>query len=213
MGLPRGGSGPNVWRSDPDGTDPVQLTDGNNDYGPVCSADDTWVYYFQFLPSPAFKRVPLSGGQSQDMPQWGAPGMVIDAPASQSADGRHVAFLANANNPTTKDTLAKIVLLSLGSGMGMAPRFITPDPRIDFSTFWQSTVAFTPDGNALAYPIRQNGAENVWVQPLDGSSGRQITHFTAERIFKFSWSPDGKHLAVLRTRSASNVILLRAINP
>src|SRR5256885_16351588 len=32
-----------------------------------------------------------------------------------------------------------------------------------------------------AYPIRENEVDNIWVQPLDGSRGRQITNFDSEQ--------------------------------
>ena len=70
-------------------------------------------------------------------------------------------------------------------------------------------VQFTPDGKALAYPIRENSVDNIWVQPLDGAAGHQITHFTSEQIDAFHWSPDGKSLALLRGHSESDVVLLQ----
>jgi hypothetical protein len=50
---------------------------------------------------------------------------------------------------------------------------------------------------------RENGVDNVWVQPLDGSAGHAITDFKSEQIWTFSLSPDGKSLAVLRLPSAA----------
>jgi eukaryotic-like serine/threonine-protein kinase len=51
--------------------------------------------------------------------------------------------------------------------------------------------------------------DNVWVQPLDGSPGHQITNFTSENIAEFGWSPDGKTLAVARNHKISDVVLLQ----
>jgi Tol biopolymer transport system component len=70
-------------------------------------------------------------------------------------------------------------------------------------------MAFTPDGKAVAYMIREKGVDNIWVQPLDGGAGRQITNFTSEHIVQFRWSPDGKMLAVTRTHAVADVVLLR----
>ena len=67
---------------------------------------------------------------------------------------------------------------------------------------------FTPDGKAIAYPIMENGVSNIWVQPLDGSPGRQITSFKSGKFHSFSWSPDGKSLALIRDVSQSDVVLL-----
>jgi Tol biopolymer transport system component len=63
----------------------------------------------------------------------------------------------------------------------------------------------------VAYPILENGASNIWVQPLDGSPGRQITNFKSGTFRTFSWSPDGKSLAVIRETSQSDVVLLREV--
>ncbi len=38
---------------------------------------------------------------------------------------------------------------------------------------------------------RENGVDNLWLQPLDGSKGKQITEFSSEHIYDFHWSFDG----------------------
>lgn len=86
---------------------------------------------------------------------------------------------------------------------------IEADERI-----WSGELSFTPDGKEVAYPIRENGVDNLWVQPLSGSStGRQITAFDSEQIRNFRWSPDGQSLAILRGHSESDVVLLRESKP
>jgi len=44
---------------------------------------------------------------------------------------------------------------------------------------------FEAEGKAVAYPIRENEVDNIWVEPLDGSRGRQITNFDSEQILNF----------------------------
>jgi eukaryotic-like serine/threonine-protein kinase len=70
-------------------------------------------------------------------------------------------------------------------------------------------VEFTPDGKAVAHIIRENGVDNIWAQPLDGSVGHRITNFTSEQMSSFHWSPDGKKLGILRGHSDSDVVLLQ----
>lgn len=79
---------------------------------------------------------------------------------------------------------------------------LDPDPRI------ASPPQFTPDGNAVVYPIRENGADNLWLQLLNGSRGYQITKFQSDAIQSFAFSPDGKTLGVLRSHTESDVVLL-----
>jgi hypothetical protein len=51
--------------------------------------------------------------------------------------------------------------------------------------------------------------DNIFEQPLDGSAGKQITHFTSEHISQFHWSQDGTALAVIHSHLTSDVVLLR----
>jgi Tol biopolymer transport system component len=82
-------------------------------------------------------------------------------------------------------------------------RWLDPDQRIS------ATPIFTPDGKALVYPVRQNGVDNLWKQPLDGGSARQITNFNADTIRMAQYSPDGKTVGVLQVHVESDVVLLR----
>ena len=85
-----------------------------------------------------------------------------------------------------------------------ARQLLTPNPHITRS------VHFTPDGKSLAYGVRENGIDNVWVQPIDGGPGHYITKFASDQSRGgFAWSPDGKTLAILRGRLESDVVLLR----
>jgi hypothetical protein len=50
--------------------------------------------------------------------------------------------------------------------------------------------------------------ENLWLQPINGGPGRQITNFPADIFSRYQYSPDGKTLGVLRFHSDSDVVLL-----
>ena len=72
---------------------------------------------------------------------------------------------------------------------------------------------FTPDGKAVAYAVKENGVDNIWLQPLAGSPGRKITNFNSEQIREIHWSPDGKSLGILRYHADSDVVLLQESKP
>jgi Tol biopolymer transport system component len=74
-------------------------------------------------------------------------------------------------------------------------------------------VRFTHDGKAVVYPFRDQDADNLWLQPLDGSPGKQITNFKSERINEIHWSFDGSKLAMLRGHTDSDVVLLEESKP
>ncbi len=60
----------------------------------------------------------------------------------------------------------------------------------------------------MQYVLYQNGAGNVWEQSLTGGKPKQLTHFTTDDIFDFSWSLDGTRLLLTRGYVNSNAVLL-----
>lgn len=130
-----------------------------------------------------------------------------------SPDGKLLAFNAELTAPDNpQSAVSKLALVDLESSSQSAPRLLAPDPRIGGGAGggnWTNTMSFTPDGKSVAYIFRDRGVDNIFVQPLDGSAGHQITNFTSENIAEFQWSPDGKALAVARTHDTSDVVLLR----
>ena len=70
-------------------------------------------------------------------------------------------------------------------------------------------IRFSRDGKGVVYAVRENGIDNLWQQPLDGSAGKQLTSFKSEHIFDFHWSSDGSKLALVRGHNDSDVVLIR----
>ena len=122
-----------------------------------------------------------------------------------SPDGKTLAYLLEFVNASAAVGTQKIGLLDLTTLKN--PRLIDVNPQI------AAGPQFTPDGNAVAYPIRENGVDNIWIEPLDGSPGHQITKFSSEQILAFHWSADGKNLGLLRGHTDSDVILLQEAKP
>lgn len=195
-----------IWRVNADGSNAVQLTRGERDTQPVCSPDQKWVYYYDLKTLP-IRRVPLDGsGKPEAVPESSDfHGFALGPDMDVSADGKTLAYLVELNAESEEGRTQKVALLNLGSPT--SPRLIDANPHVS------GGVQFTPDGKGVAYPIRENGVDNLWVQPLDGSPGHQITHFATDQIDSFNWSPDGKDLALLRRHSESDVVLLQESKP
>jgi serine/threonine protein kinase/Tol biopolymer transport system component len=197
-----------IWRVSADGSHPAQLTDGKDDglgSNPTCSGNQNWVYFFRDVQR--LWRVPLDGsGKAEAIPGSAVPntfqagrGMGI------SPDGKTLAYMVKYLNQETEVGTIKIALLDLTTLN--TPRLLDANMHIS------AGPQFTPDGKAVAYPVRENGVDNVWIQPVDGSPGRQITEFDSEQILSFHWSPDGKNLGILRGHTDSDVVLLQESRP
>lgn len=191
-----------LWRANVDGSSPVRLTEGKRDFRSVCSPDGKWAYYYDQVAG-RISRMPLdSSGKAEAVPGSVVPNsFVASAGFGLSSDGTVLAYLVEVVDPGTQNGKEKVALLDIGSS---ASRLLDADPRVT-----RAGVQFTPDGKSVAYAIHENGVDNMWIQPLDGSAGRQITNFTSEQITSFHWSPDGKNLGVLRNHSESDVVLLQ----
>jgi serine/threonine protein kinase len=203
-----------IWRANADGSNPTQLSKGKFDIAPVCSPDGKWVYYYDSQVTHASMRVPVEGGGSEAVPSSDVPNMYgLGAGETISPDGRLLVFDSEATAPDNpQSVLNQLALVDLNAKAQSSPRLIRPDPRITGGiggNNFTNDLTFTPDGKSLAYIIRDQGVDNIFVQPLDGSAGHQITNFTSDNIAEFQWSPDGKTLAVARTHNTSDVVLLQ----
>ena len=194
-----------IWRLNADGSHPTPLTEGDLREFAVCTANQNWVYYFNDVQH--IWRVPLDGsGKPEPIPGTAVShGFLAGRGMGISPDGKTLAYLIEELNPDGQSGIAKVALLDLATLT--SPRLLNADPRIS------SGVKFTPDGKAVAYNVREKGVDNIWVQPLDGSPGRQITKFDSEQILSFHWSPDGKNLGIVRGHTDSDVVLLQESKP
>ena len=209
-----GTNGAHIWRANTNGSNLKQLTKGNFDQDPVCSPDGKWVYYYNGTGPHWTMRVPLEGGESEPVPSSDVQGAYgLGGGMAISPDGKQFAFNVDITDPADpQGAVSKLAVVNLDSTSQGSSRQFNPDRRIaggGGGGIFHNTLTFTPDAKSVAYIIRDQGVDNLFAQPLDGSPGHQITNFTSDRIAKFEWSPDGKTLAVARFHNTSDVVLLR----
>ena len=187
-----GGAEANFWRVDSNGTNLTRLTFGLNERVPACSNDGKWLYYLDAAENHFLKRIPIEGGSPETIIKSSS------VPYALSPDGKTVAIF----EVREADHKVMLVLVSLVDGKKSTFEF---DPR------GLPGLAFLPSGKAVAYRVREKGIDNLWIQPLDGTPRRQMTHFTAERIAGFAFSRDGAQLGIKRGHSESDAVLLHNI--
>jgi serine/threonine protein kinase len=183
----------NIWRSEADGSGLYRLTDGKRDMFPMCSPDGKTVFYMD-MTVPAYMKVSIDGGRPEQVTKDYAE---FNAGFDVARDGKTLAL-------GTYDFKAQRPTLSLASlDSGQILRTFEYDPR------HQGQPRFSPDGKGIVYPVREKGVDNLWLQPLDGGPGRQLTNFGSLKIYSYQWSPDGKSLALVRGDSPSDLVLIQ----
>ena len=208
--------GNTIWKINPDGSNPEQIGKGTANSAPACSPDQKWIYYLDNLVT--LMRVPAQG----DGPPQVVPGSKIPhayeylGTMDFSQDGQTLMIVAITLDQDTRQSHSQLVLVNLDASRGSEPRVLVPAPHfssgIMATSIYSGGPKFSPDGKAIVYDIVDKGVGNLWIQPLDGTPGHQITNFTSEQINQFRWSPDGKSIAVLREHDVSDVVVLRETN-
>ena len=194
----------NIWRTDANGGDPKQVTSGKYDANPFCSPDSKWVYYSDKDASIAMRARIDGSSKPEAIPGAMPPNSIISSEQfAISPDGKYFACVITMTPAGGASGVQKINLVPLDAGAQPQTRLIDPDPRI------KGHLTITPDGKSFVYAIRVNGVENLFQQPIDGGTGRQITNFPTEQITNYNWSPDGKTIAMIRQHIESDVVLLK----
>jgi Tol biopolymer transport system component len=181
----------NVWRADLDGTNLRQLTQGEGEYFPVCSADGKWVVYspLQSNSQLSMWKMPIDGGDAV---------RIIDRIAVKPAvspDGKWIAFQTSGEQSAS------------GPKLGIIP-FDTGQP-LKLLDVKLTQYRWSGDSKAILYLDEKEGVSNIWSQAVDGGPPKQMTKFTSDQIFSFDWSRDGKLLACSRGVVTTDVVLIK----
>jgi Tol biopolymer transport system component len=67
---------------------------------------------------------------------------------------------------------------------------------------------WAPDSRAIVYRDTKGDVSNLWRLPLDGSPPTQFTDFKSDTIRNFSYSRDGKHIALSRGNVTRDAVLI-----
>jgi serine/threonine protein kinase/Tol biopolymer transport system component len=180
---------PHIWRMDVDGGGQKQLTD-NPDLNPDCSPDGLWVVYVSNANKDTIWKIGIDGGQPLQLTE-----KLSFAPAI-SPDGKQIAcfYFEDQNSP------ARLAILPTQGGQ--------PVKTFPLAAQAGTNLSWTSDGSAIVFVVTSVGVSNLWAQRVDGSPPKQLTNFTADRIFWFDFSRDGKQIALSRGTQTSDVVLI-----
>ncbi len=183
----------NLWRVDADGGNLTQLTNGEVDTRPQCSPDGQAVIYQRGLHTkPILWKVNLEGGEPVQLTDFFAKWNAI------STDGQRVSFFRMV------DRKWRIGIIS-STGGAILQRLDVPE------ALKENEIRWSPDDRSLFYISTIGNVGNVWSLPLDGSETKPVTNFKSNYLEDFAWSPDGTKLAVSRSSTVSDAVLIERV--
>jgi len=186
-----------IWRIDRDGSSPKQLTfEATESIWPTFSPDGKWIL-FQHADAKGYTlwRVSIDGGK---------PERVTDAIAIRptvSPDGKLIAFWYNDEQQSSRWRL-KVVQFESGATFNIF------DVAATVQVQWDTPLRWSSDGRYLTYIDHTGGIDNMWGQPIEGGTPKQLTNFEEGRIFSFDWAKDGS-LVTSRGVLTSDVVLIK----
>jgi len=181
---------PHIWRSNLDGGDARQVTDGDGEFLPSCSPDGTWLTYG----ASDAKRVgvfsiPIEGGNpTRIWEQYGS--------SRISPDGKWVLIRDSQSPPKAR------IIPAAG---GQPVKTFDPDPELGLPVQWSA------DGRELVFEKVSGRVRKYWQRPVDGGEASLLFNFNSDplNISSAALSPDGQKLALTRGSTTSDVVLIR----
>ena len=168
---------PNIWRRNLDGSNPVQLTDGDIELRPSITPDSQWVVFERKKNSVnCLGKVSIDGGEVQEIVPQGC-----DYP-KVSPDGKTVACedYVEAYQPS-------LSIFPIDGGKPV--KSFVPRPGD-----WQ----WATDSRSLIFVEHSSGFSNLFRASMTNSLREQLTNFKNDRIFAYAFSNDGNKIAMLR---------------
>jgi Tol biopolymer transport system component len=185
-----------LFRLDTDGYNLKQLTfaDGS-DATPDCSPDGEWVVYASRSGDKStLWKVPIDGGTPIQLTDYHS------IEPSFSPDGKFISCILPKSSKVERGSLA--ILPADGGAPSQTFQIV------QFAHYYV-TPRWSLDGQAIVYTERQNGAGNLWKQPLAGGPPRQLTDFKTDIISNFVFSRDGKSIVLARGPKGAYVVLIK----
>jgi Tol biopolymer transport system component/DNA-binding winged helix-turn-helix (wHTH) protein len=183
-------------RVNADGTHPITLASGSF-WAPVCSGDETDIYYLTTNTPQKIWRVSLESGKPVEV-------AAIEEDTTDSfavsPDGKLLAYTYSQFGRVPSDGWHVAIITLAGD---------TRKRVVEVNDVWG--LHWSQDGRMLHYLSTENSATNIWALPLAGGKPTQITNFSSPDISSFSWSADGSRLFMVRGTTKNDVALIREL--
>ena len=141
--------------------------------------------------------VTAGGGEARRLTggEWSLPSSLPPGPPSSpikwTADGKSILVVRQETPSTGEQLETQIEVLDVDSGK-MRP--------LTGATTLEGYPELSPDGSTVAYWRNRDAAawkyQDVWIAPLAGGPGKDISTALDKNVYETQWMPDGKSLLV-----------------
>jgi serine/threonine protein kinase/Tol biopolymer transport system component len=190
-----------LWKIDRDGGSPKQLTfEVTESTWPTISPDGRWILFQHADANHPYSiwRMSIDGGTAEKITEG------ISIRPAVSPDGKLVAFWYNDEGHESRWRL-KVINFEGGATFNIFD--VAPTVQVQ----WDTPLHWSLDGHNLVYVDHSGGIDNLWGQPIEGGTPKQLTKFEEGKIFAFGWLKDGS-LVTSRGVITSDVVLIRDVN-
>lgn len=182
-----------VWRTDLDGRNPVQLTRGLENWLMGLSPENE-VYYSSYSASKKrilFYKLPVEGGEPVPVDD-----RIYSSPIEFSPDGKWISFYGSEKEGEKPRS-------------GLIDRATGRTVRY-FDKLGGGVLAWTPDSGALIYVDTFGKA--LWRQPIDGGEPQRMADFSPNGIYDCEISPDGRNIALSLGSTNAEIVLIENLS-
>lgn len=186
-------NGGTLVRIDINGGNKTEINSSTGADNPDISPDGKWIIFSAWVDGISkVLRVPFEGGEPHVLKDW-----AIEP--RYSRDGTRIACFT----PTEQTQFWNRLAIIPAEGGEEIKTFQTPpNTTISRGPIW------TPDDKGISVIIAPGEKQELWLQPVDGSSGKQITDVGLPGIARRDYSRDGKRIAIVRAQGFGNAIMI-----
>jgi eukaryotic-like serine/threonine-protein kinase len=194
-----------IWKMNADGSNEVQLTKTSDSIESICGIlpdNRTLIYKTQSLDNSktTVEKIDVETGETAII--WQNEKVYLQS-ALLSPDGKNLLTVSAPINFETGVIPQTSLYSSSFDGTKLG------EPKVVQKILTGSLFRFTPDSKSLLFIDINSNSSDITKLDIESNKTSKITNFNLETIFRFTQSPDGKKLYLVRGNMSKEAVLIK----